>query len=209
MSANREEQSSQAVIVIEEERLRERFTQIPNTILRRPDVTPGAKLTYVMLLSYAWQDDSCFPGQQTLAQDIGVSRRSVVTYLQELQDKGLLLVKRRGLGQTNVYTLTRWDTSRSAESAHQEVQKTAHQEVQILHANKTQKNKTQSKKTHISSNSFDGFANLQQAGNSKFFESATRRRKTDRQKDRSTSNQDRPSPTRSDLEVEPERRRNG
>jgi len=73
------------VIVIEEERLRESFTQIPNTVLRRADVSPGAKLAYVMLLSYAWQKDSCFPGQDTLSRDIGVSRRSVITYLQELQ----------------------------------------------------------------------------------------------------------------------------
>src|ERR687884_1242793 len=94
----------QGTIIIEEERLRESWTSIPNTILRRTDVSPGAKLTYVMLLTYAYQKGSCFPGQETVARDMGVSRRSVVTYLKELQAVGLLLVKRRGLGKTNVYT---------------------------------------------------------------------------------------------------------
>ena len=154
MPNDQEDRRNQGTIVIEEERLRERFTQIPNTILRRPDVTPGAKLTYVVLLSYAWQEDSCFPGQDVLARDTGVSRRSVVTYLQELQEKGLLAVKRRGLGRTNIYTLTRWDTSGSANFAHQEVKNLTSPEVQILHANNTQGKNTHSKKTQIS-NSFD------------------------------------------------------
>src|SRR3954468_22371945 len=121
------------VIVIEEERLRESFTQIPNTILRRTDVTPGAKLAYVMLLSYAWQKDSCFPGQETLAHDIGISRRSVITYLQELQSKGLRGVKRRGLGLTNLYTITRWSKSGSAEFSLPDAKNPANPEVRILH----------------------------------------------------------------------------
>src|SRR3954463_10341643 len=101
-------QDALGVIIIEEERLRESFTQIPNTILKRKDVSPGAKLTYVALLSYAWQQGSCYPGQATLADDIGVGQRSVVRYMKELQDSGLLDVKRRGLGRTNLYTLSSW-----------------------------------------------------------------------------------------------------
>src|SRR4051812_9169287 len=88
----------QGTIVIEEERLKESFTQIPNTILRRQELSPGAKLSYVMLLSYAHQKDSCFPGQEKLAEDLGAGRRSVIRYIKELQDSGLLVVKRRGLG---------------------------------------------------------------------------------------------------------------
>ena len=147
VSGDSYEEEQRGTIVVEDETLRAGFTQIPNAILRRPDVTPGAKLTYMALLSYAWQKGSCFPGQDTLADDLGVSKRSVVTYLQQLQEAGLLHVKRRGLGQTNVYTITRWDTSRSANFAHQEVQKATHQEVQDLHINNTQEKKTHKKKT--------------------------------------------------------------
>ena len=108
-------------IVIEDEVLRAGFTQIPNALLRRQDVTPGAKLSYMMLLSYAWQEDSCFPGHDRLALDMGVSRRSIVNYLQRLREAGLIVVNRRGLGRTNVYWLPKLKPPpRSAESAHTE-----------------------------------------------------------------------------------------
>lgn len=81
------------------------FTQVPNAILRSPDLTPAAKMTYAMLLSYAWQNDYCFPGQERLAGDIGVSDRSVRTYLKELEEKGLLSIRQQGQGKPNLYTL--------------------------------------------------------------------------------------------------------
>jgi DNA-binding MarR family transcriptional regulator len=79
------------------------FTQVPNVILRDKKLTLGAKMTYAMLLSYAWQKESCFPGQERLAQDIGVSKRSVVSFMRELVRSGYVEKKRRGLGKTNVY----------------------------------------------------------------------------------------------------------
>ncbi len=130
-------------IFIEDEVLRAGFTQIPNTILRRPDITPGAKLTYMVLLSYAWQEGSCFPGQERMAEDMGVSRRSIVTYLQQLEEAGLIVVIRRGLNKTNVYVLPK---AGSANFAHQEVQKTAHPEMQILHPKNTQRNRASQRK---------------------------------------------------------------
>ena len=63
------------------------FTQVPNHILVSEIVSPGAKLTYAMLLKYAWFDDFCFPGQNRLAKDMGVSLRSANTYIQELEKK--------------------------------------------------------------------------------------------------------------------------
>ena len=47
-------------------------------------LSPGAKLDYAMLLKYAWQNDCCFPGQERLAKDMGVTRQSANTYVQEL-----------------------------------------------------------------------------------------------------------------------------
>jgi len=135
-----------ADIYIEDDALRQGFTQIPNVILRRPDISPGSKLAYVMLLSYAWHKDSCFPGQDTLSEDMGVSNRSVVTYMKELQSVGLLIVKRRGLGLTNLYVLPRL-TARSANIAPSEAKETTPPEVQNLHAKNMKGNNTQEKKT--------------------------------------------------------------
>ncbi len=81
------------------------FTQVPNFILTKPELSVGAKLAYAMLLKYAWADDACFPGQMKLAGDMGSGERSVRTYLKELETAGLLEIKQRGLGKTNLYRL--------------------------------------------------------------------------------------------------------
>jgi helix-turn-helix protein len=81
------------------------FTQVPNFILKSSDLSVGAKLTYSMLLSYAWQNDFCFPGQETLAGDMGSGKRSVVRYIDELEKAACISIKRQGLGKPNVYTL--------------------------------------------------------------------------------------------------------
>ena len=81
------------------------FTQVPNHVLVSSKISPGAKLCYAMLLKYAWQNDFCFPGQERLARDMGVTDRSVRTYLQELQTEKFVVVKQRGLGKPNLYEL--------------------------------------------------------------------------------------------------------
>jgi hypothetical protein len=81
------------------------FTQVPNFILTKKDISVGAKLAYAMLLKYAWDNDACFPGQLTLAKDMGAAERSVRTYLKELEKIELLEIKQRGLGKTNLYRL--------------------------------------------------------------------------------------------------------
>lgn len=81
------------------------FTQVPNFILTKKDISVGAKLAYAMLLKYAWGDDACFPGQLKLAEDMGAGERSVRTYLKELEGADILEIRQRGLGKTNLYRL--------------------------------------------------------------------------------------------------------
>lgn len=81
------------------------FTQVPNAILRSDAISPGAKLAYTMLLSYAWHNDYCFPGQERLAKDIGNSRQSVNTHIKELERKGFIKIKRLGQGRPNLYEI--------------------------------------------------------------------------------------------------------
>jgi hypothetical protein len=81
------------------------FTQVPNFILTKSDISVGAKLAYAMLLKYAWGDDACFPGQTKLAEDMGSGERSVRRYLEELEKAALLEIVQRGLGKTNLYRL--------------------------------------------------------------------------------------------------------
>ncbi len=81
------------------------FTQVPNFILKNKNLTVGEKITVAMFLSYTWHNDSCFPGQERLAEDIGVTRQSVNTFIKGLEKKGFLGIKRRGQGKTNIYTV--------------------------------------------------------------------------------------------------------
>lgn len=81
------------------------FTQVPNFLLKSKKLSAGDKMTFAMLLSYAWQNDFCFPGQERLAVDMGLSDRSIRTHLKSLEAHGLLAIQRRGQGKTNIYEL--------------------------------------------------------------------------------------------------------
>src|SRR3954470_20799549 len=78
------------------------FTQVPNFILTKNDISVGAKLAYAMLLKYAWDNDACFPGQAKRAVDMGSGERSIRRYSDELEKAGLLEIVQRGLGKTNL-----------------------------------------------------------------------------------------------------------
>lgn len=81
------------------------FTQVPNFILKHADLSLGAKVTYSMFLHYAWHNDSCFPGQERLANDMGMSQSRVSEFIKELQTAGLIEITRRGQGKTNIYKI--------------------------------------------------------------------------------------------------------
>src|SRR5947208_6993994 len=90
-------------IVVLNESLKQGFTQLPRYILKDKRLSFGARLTYAVLLSYAWEKDSCFPGQEKMAEDLGISRQVINGYLQELKTYEYVSWERRGLGKTNVY----------------------------------------------------------------------------------------------------------
>lgn len=93
----------QHTIVVLNQALKHGFTQLPNYVLRDRRLSIGARLAYAVLLSYAWQEGSCFPGQDRMADDLGVSRRMLLRYLDELKRRRYVDWKRRGLNKTNVY----------------------------------------------------------------------------------------------------------
>jgi DNA-binding MarR family transcriptional regulator len=81
------------------------FTQVPNMLWRSPELSNNAKVVYGQLLSYAWHNDMCFPGQERMAEDIGTSQPTIHRALRELEHSGWLEIQRRGQGKTNIYTL--------------------------------------------------------------------------------------------------------
>jgi hypothetical protein len=91
------------VIHIVDPNLRHGFAQVPRPILRACGLSDKAKIVYALLLDYAWQDGSCFPGQEKLAEDLATSDRTIRRALDELKATKLITWKQRGLSQTNVY----------------------------------------------------------------------------------------------------------
>src|SRR5437762_12425571 len=73
-------------VIIENEMLRAGFAALPYVVLRDTGLSIGARLTYAVLLSYAWQEDSTFVGQAKMAKDMGISDRQLQRYLYELRD---------------------------------------------------------------------------------------------------------------------------
>ena len=82
------------------------FTQLPNFILRNPDLSIGAKTTYALFLSFAWHNNLCFPGQETLAKALGMSVGSVNAFVKQLEACRLIEITRRGQDKTNLYTIS-------------------------------------------------------------------------------------------------------
>ena len=81
------------------------FTQVPNFILKNAELSLGAKVTYSMFLHYTWHNDSCFPGQERLAADMGMSQSRVSEFIKELAAAELIEITRRGMGKTNLYKI--------------------------------------------------------------------------------------------------------
>ncbi len=83
------------------------YTQAHNVVLRDARLSMPARMAYFLLRSYAWQKQKTFVGQDTIAAELGCSVRQVRRYLDELVEAQLVLVRRRGRKQTNVYTFAR------------------------------------------------------------------------------------------------------
>jgi biotin operon repressor len=70
-----------------------RLTQTPHFVenMRDADLSIGARLLFWELHQWITDDEpTCFPTQLKLAKNLGVHRNSVIRWLQELRDKGLI-----------------------------------------------------------------------------------------------------------------------
>ena len=84
------------------------FTQVSNAVLRcYPELSDGEKLTYIMLKSFAYVGPETFVGEETLARARNATVSTISRHLQKLIKVGLVRVRRRGQGRTNVWIITR------------------------------------------------------------------------------------------------------
>ena len=85
----------------------ERFTPIPDFIMRRRDLTHGAKCLWGRLDRYTQKNGQCYPSLPTLATEFGTSIDSIRRFIAQLKNAGLIRVAKAGLGRGNStnYTL--------------------------------------------------------------------------------------------------------
>lgn len=81
------------------------FIQVPKAIVRTKHLSASEKEIFNLLYSYAG-DQGIFPGQDRLAEDLGVKRLTVTRNIATLKEKGFLIKGKRGFGKTNEYKLT-------------------------------------------------------------------------------------------------------
>lgn len=83
----------------------EKFVKLSRNVLRNPGISRNAKTLYALLLDYAWDDGECFPSQETLATDLGISKRTLKRDLDELRELGLITWEQRGYKKSNLYSI--------------------------------------------------------------------------------------------------------
>lgn len=90
-------------VFIEDDILREGFTIMPNIVLHMKGLSLQAKAIYGIIYQFSHNKDHCFPGMKTLSEITDLSEKMLKHYIDELKQIGLIEVKQRGLGKTNLY----------------------------------------------------------------------------------------------------------
>lgn len=81
------------------------FWAIPKWIFAKKELSLEARILYGILFTRANGENVAWPGQESLADTLGVSKRSIIRYVQELEKHDLIEAKRTGLNRTNRYII--------------------------------------------------------------------------------------------------------
>lgn len=100
---------------------------IPNLVLQDQKLSLGAKVIFGVLCQFAGKEGLCYPRQETIANRLGVSKRQVINYLNELKKEKYIKATRQGQGKTNVYSFL-WKKTWT-DPALLEVKDLSHQDV--------------------------------------------------------------------------------
>ena len=92
-------------VVIQNQILNSGFAAFPYLVMKDKNLSLGGRMTYAFLLMYAWQEGSCFAGQETMAKDMGISRAQVQRNLYELRDAKYIKIERKDKRYNNTYLI--------------------------------------------------------------------------------------------------------
>ena len=92
-----------------------KFIQIENNFINNPNYTTVEKLIYMSLCTYAFQKNNCYPSHSTLAENLGVSKITIIRNLKSLEDKGAIIIIKRKMQSkrkiSNLYVLSEIDSN--------------------------------------------------------------------------------------------------
>lgn len=74
---------------------------VPGEVLHDRELTSAAKLLYLVLSSMAGRNGYCWPSNETLGEELAMSKRRVQELLANLQDRGYIRVSVRRSEETN------------------------------------------------------------------------------------------------------------
>lgn len=89
------------------------FWAMPKDIMGMKDVSLEARFVYAILWTRMNGENVAWPGQRYMAEMLGVSERSIIRYIQELEKAKLIEKIRSGQKRTNRYIICQVVTSRS------------------------------------------------------------------------------------------------
>lgn len=80
------------------------YVKLPNIVLQSTLLSANAKLVYAVVASYAFgKKTQSYPSQETMANECGLGKRTIIRGLKELDELGYIIIVRRGLNKTNKY----------------------------------------------------------------------------------------------------------
>ena len=92
-----------------------KFIQIENNFINNPNYNIYEKLVYMSLCTYAFQKNNCYPSHSTLAENLGVSKITIIRNLKSLEDKGAIIIIKRKMQSnrkiSNLYVLSEIDSN--------------------------------------------------------------------------------------------------
>ncbi|AFM27730.1 helix-turn-helix domain-containing protein [Desulfomonile tiedjei] len=80
------------------------FTQVPNEIVKNPDLTLGEKAMWTILKSFDFGHGDIFPSLATLSSESGLSEKQVRRIIKSLEQKGYVEIIQR-FNKSNIYVL--------------------------------------------------------------------------------------------------------
>jgi len=130
-------------------------TKVPNDLIEYSSLSIQARFLWIELWKYCYgkENNKAWPGMDKIAEHLDVTKNSIRNYREELEEAGLLTVKRPGLGKNNRYFLhypdpkkTKDQEPKNSQDQTQKNPKVKPEKNNGSHSNKDKGNNDKSKK---------------------------------------------------------------